>query len=98
MKKITRNILAGIGIVSIGFMAYTLWDNYIENEIRQKKKSDAGKTAEFIAHRKAYAKAKRDSRAAENMAEQTVPVLSEGQDSMGNAPESAETAQVADTL
>lgn len=62
MKKITRNFLLGMGIVSIGFMAYTLWDAYIQNKIQQKKKSDAEKTAAFIARREAYAQAKRDSR------------------------------------
>ena len=62
MKKITRNFLLGMGFVSIGFMAYTLWDAYIQNIIQQKKKSDAEKMAAFIARRKAYAQAKHDSR------------------------------------
>lgn len=65
MKKITRNFLIGMGIVSIGFMAYTLWDAYIQNKIQLKKKADAEKTAAFIARRKAYAQAKRDYRGTE---------------------------------
>lgn len=43
MKKITGNFSAGIGMVSIGFLAYTLWDDYIQNKMQQKKSKMPGK-------------------------------------------------------
>ncbi|MCM1184497.1 MAG: hypothetical protein NC337_14090 [Roseburia sp.] len=63
MKKIMKIMLTAIGILSIGFGAYILWDGYVQKKEQHKKTSEAEKRAAFIARRKARARAKAASRA-----------------------------------
>ncbi|MCM1223779.1 MAG: hypothetical protein NC548_55945 [Lachnospiraceae bacterium] len=63
MKKILKNLLAMIGILSAGFSACVLWDGYVQKKEQHKKALEAEERAVFIARRKARARAKAAARA-----------------------------------
>ena len=69
MKKEMKNMLAGIGIASLGFVACALWEDYTRKKELARKASAAEKRAAFIERRKAYARKRFAARAAESTTE-----------------------------
>ena len=53
MKKGWKNLLAGIGVVAVGFTAHALWEEHALQTARAKRETE--KRAEFIARGKAHA-------------------------------------------
>lgn len=62
MKKETKTLLTAVGILSVGFGAYTLWNGYTQEKELQKKILEAEKRAAFVARRRARAQAKAAAR------------------------------------
>ena len=58
MKKLIGNLLMGIGIASVGFVAYVLWDDHAKKTEQERESAEAEKRAEFIERRRAYAREK----------------------------------------
>ncbi|MCM1090819.1 MAG: hypothetical protein NC413_08225 [Muribaculum sp.] len=63
MKKIMKTLLTAIGILSAGFGAYVLWNDYVQKKEQHKKALEAEERAVFIARLKARARAKAAARA-----------------------------------
>ena len=62
MKKVIKNLLAGVGIAAIGFVSYVLWDERTkakEQALKEEKAAKARADAQaFIERRKVRAAAK----------------------------------------
>ena len=82
MKKGMKDLLTGIGIASIGFVAFILWDDYTRKKELERKVSAAEKRAAFIERRKAYARAGGAVRAAKGTADQSLSICPECQSSV----------------
>lgn len=71
MKKIIRNVLAGVGVAAVAFTGYVLWNEYTKEQARlhaeeeaKKAKKASGFSPEYIERRRARAAKRAAERAA----------------------------------